>query len=166
MKPRTFSPQPPPPTYTKVLPGQPRDIIFPAYPGSTLGPPPIKTCMEHLTHEVSRRHSCKMPESCQLIPFQSIQRRRPSRSDPWLLRLGHVRIWDKCLRSIVRSSSAPHHKQQKTIIASHPHVTWLPQTKRDVSKTSGTSSRVCTIRTLLTLSSLYISECFRLRVLI
>lgn len=106
---QNFLSQPPPPAYTKVLPGQPRDIIFPPYPGSALGPPPIKTCMEHLTHEVSRRHSCKMPESCQLIPCQSIQ--RSDRSHPWLLRLGHVRIWDKCLRSIVRSSSAPHHKQ-------------------------------------------------------
>lgn len=49
--------------------------------------------------------------------------------------------------------------KKNIMVASHPHVTWLPQTKRDVSKTSGTSSSVCTILTLLTLSSLYISEC-------
>ncbi|MEQ2287337.1 hypothetical protein AMECASPLE_011327 [Ameca splendens] len=39
----------------KAFPGQPRDIVPPACPGSSPGPPPGGTCLEHL-RKVSRRH--------------------------------------------------------------------------------------------------------------
>ncbi|PWA29560.1 hypothetical protein CCH79_00007840, partial [Gambusia affinis] len=44
----------------KAFPGQPRDIVPPACPGSSPGPPPGGTCPEHLTREASRRHPDQM----------------------------------------------------------------------------------------------------------
>ncbi|MEQ2307826.1 hypothetical protein AMECASPLE_022161 [Ameca splendens] len=46
--------------------GQPRNIVPPACPGSSSGPPPCTTCPEHLTREASRRHPNQMPEPPQL----------------------------------------------------------------------------------------------------
>ncbi|MED6259804.1 hypothetical protein ATANTOWER_032107 [Ataeniobius toweri] len=40
----------------KAFPGQPRDIVPPACPGPSPGPPPGGTCLEHLPREGSRRH--------------------------------------------------------------------------------------------------------------
>ncbi|MED6239507.1 hypothetical protein ATANTOWER_007269 [Ataeniobius toweri] len=40
----------------KAFPGQPRDIVPPACPGSSPGPPPGGTCLEHLPRKASRRH--------------------------------------------------------------------------------------------------------------
>lgn len=34
---------------SEMLPGQPRDIVPPTYPGSSLRPPPVGTCLEHYT---------------------------------------------------------------------------------------------------------------------
>ncbi|MEQ2299957.1 hypothetical protein AMECASPLE_020411 [Ameca splendens] len=42
----------------KVFPGQPRDIVPPACPGTSPGPPPSGTFLEHLPREPSRRHRC------------------------------------------------------------------------------------------------------------
>ncbi|KAK0151551.1 putative nuclease HARBI1 [Merluccius polli] len=39
-----------------AFPGQPRDIVSPACPGSSLGSPTSGTCPEHLTREASGRH--------------------------------------------------------------------------------------------------------------
>ncbi|KAJ0067398.1 hypothetical protein NL108_003487 [Boleophthalmus pectinirostris] len=52
---------------SKVFPGQPRDIVPPACPGSSLGPPPGGTCPEHLLWEEPRRHPEQMPEPPQLL---------------------------------------------------------------------------------------------------
>ncbi|MED6268505.1 hypothetical protein CHARACLAT_023103 [Characodon lateralis] len=40
----------------KAFPGQPRDIVPPACPGLSPGPPPGGTCLEHLPRKASRRH--------------------------------------------------------------------------------------------------------------
>ncbi|PWA27293.1 hypothetical protein CCH79_00019484 [Gambusia affinis] len=40
----------------KAFPGQPRDIVPPACPRSSTGPPPGGTCPEHLTREASRQN--------------------------------------------------------------------------------------------------------------
>ncbi|MEQ2281271.1 hypothetical protein AMECASPLE_028542 [Ameca splendens] len=38
----------------KAFPGQPRDIVPPACPGPSPGPPPSGTCLEHLPRKASR----------------------------------------------------------------------------------------------------------------
>uniref|UniRef100_A0A3B4AEN1 Ig-like domain-containing protein n=1 Tax=Periophthalmus magnuspinnatus TaxID=409849 RepID=A0A3B4AEN1_9GOBI len=43
------------------------DIVPPACPGSSPGPPPGGTCPEHLPREASRRHPEQMPEPPQLV---------------------------------------------------------------------------------------------------
>uniref|UniRef100_A0A3Q2UKG5 SH2 domain-containing protein n=1 Tax=Fundulus heteroclitus TaxID=8078 RepID=A0A3Q2UKG5_FUNHE len=53
----------------KAFPGQPGDIVPPACPGSSPGPPPGGTCPEHLSREASRRHPDQMPEPPQLAPL-------------------------------------------------------------------------------------------------
>ncbi|PWA16680.1 hypothetical protein CCH79_00017500 [Gambusia affinis] len=60
----------------KAFPGQPRDIVPPACPGSSPGPPPGGTCPEHLTREVSRRHPDQMPEPPQLAPLDVVRTQR------------------------------------------------------------------------------------------
>ncbi|MEQ2236142.1 hypothetical protein ILYODFUR_009436 [Ilyodon furcidens] len=46
----------------KAFPGQPRNIVPPACPGSFSGPCPGGTSLEHLTREASMRHPNQMPE--------------------------------------------------------------------------------------------------------
>ncbi|MEQ2303907.1 hypothetical protein AMECASPLE_021542 [Ameca splendens] len=53
----------------KAFPSQPRNIVPPACPGSSSGPPPSETCPEYLTGETSRRHPNQMPEPPQLAPL-------------------------------------------------------------------------------------------------
>ncbi|MEQ2203637.1 hypothetical protein XENOCAPTIV_001639, partial [Xenoophorus captivus] len=53
----------------KAFPGQPRNVVLPACPGSSSSPPPGGTCPEHLTKEVSRRHPNQMPEPAQVAPL-------------------------------------------------------------------------------------------------
>ncbi|MEQ2294442.1 hypothetical protein AMECASPLE_003885 [Ameca splendens] len=43
-------------TPPKAFPGQPRNIVPPACPGQSPGPPPGGTCLEHLPRTASRRH--------------------------------------------------------------------------------------------------------------
>uniref|UniRef100_A0A8C4XBM0 Ig-like domain-containing protein n=1 Tax=Erpetoichthys calabaricus TaxID=27687 RepID=A0A8C4XBM0_ERPCA len=57
------------------LPGQSRDIVPPACPGSSPGPPPGWTCPEHLTREASRRHPDQMPEPPHLTPLDAEEQR-------------------------------------------------------------------------------------------
>ncbi|KAK0140195.1 hypothetical protein N1851_022893 [Merluccius polli] len=40
----------------EAFPGQPRDIVSPVCPGSSLGSPTSGTCPEHLTRKLSGRH--------------------------------------------------------------------------------------------------------------
>ncbi|KAK3534858.1 hypothetical protein QTP86_028556 [Hemibagrus guttatus] len=53
----------------KAFPGQPRDIVSPACPGSSPGPLPGGACPVHLPRKTSRRHPKQMPEPPQLSPF-------------------------------------------------------------------------------------------------
>ncbi|KAL0146834.1 hypothetical protein M9458_057773, partial [Cirrhinus mrigala] len=60
---------------TEAFPGQPRDIVPPACPGSSPGPPPGGTCPEHLPREASRRHPEQMPEPPQLASLDVKEQR-------------------------------------------------------------------------------------------
>ncbi|MEQ2254086.1 hypothetical protein ILYODFUR_000121 [Ilyodon furcidens] len=53
----------------KAFPGQLRNIVPLACPGSSSGPPPGGMCLEHFTKEASRRHPNQMPEPPQLAPL-------------------------------------------------------------------------------------------------
>ncbi|KAK3552864.1 hypothetical protein QTP86_024271 [Hemibagrus guttatus] len=53
----------------EAFPGQPRDIVSPACPGSSPRPLPGRACLEHLPRETSWRHPKQMPEPPQLSPF-------------------------------------------------------------------------------------------------
>ncbi|KAK3507793.1 hypothetical protein QTP70_000403 [Hemibagrus guttatus] len=59
----------------EAFPGQPRDIVSPACPGSSLGPLPGGACPEHLSRETSQRHPKQMPEPPQLPPFDVEEQR-------------------------------------------------------------------------------------------
>ncbi|KAK3514739.1 hypothetical protein QTP70_029689 [Hemibagrus guttatus] len=59
----------------EAFPGQPRDIVSPACPGSSPGPLPGGACPEHLSREMSRRHPKQMPEPPQLPPFDVEEQR-------------------------------------------------------------------------------------------
>ncbi|MED6263793.1 Beta-catenin-like protein 1, partial [Characodon lateralis] len=66
----------------KEFQGQPRNIVPPACPGSSSGPPPTGTCPEHLTGEASRRHPNQMPEPSQLASLDVEKQRLHSESLP------------------------------------------------------------------------------------
>ncbi|KAK3519689.1 hypothetical protein QTP70_000999 [Hemibagrus guttatus] len=66
---RTMTLPPALPGDTKAFPGQPRDIVSPACPGSSPGSLPSGACPEHLPRETSRRHPEQMPEPPQLALF-------------------------------------------------------------------------------------------------
>ncbi|KAK3560905.1 hypothetical protein QTP86_022883 [Hemibagrus guttatus] len=59
----------------KAFPGQPKDIVSPACPGSSPGPLPGGACPEHLSRETSWRHPKQMPEPPQLSPFDVEEQR-------------------------------------------------------------------------------------------
>ncbi|KAK3568636.1 hypothetical protein QTP86_011433 [Hemibagrus guttatus] len=59
----------------KAFPGQPKDIVSPACPGSSPGPLPGGACPEHLSRETSRRHPKQMLEPPQLPPFDVEEQR-------------------------------------------------------------------------------------------
>ncbi|KAK3537762.1 hypothetical protein QTP70_017850, partial [Hemibagrus guttatus] len=59
----------------EAFPGQPRDIVSPACPGSSPGPLPGAACLEHLPRDTSRRHPKQMPEPAQLPPFDVEEQR-------------------------------------------------------------------------------------------
>ncbi|KAK3535221.1 hypothetical protein QTP70_004776 [Hemibagrus guttatus] len=59
----------------EAFPGQPRDIVSPACPGSSLGPLPGGACPENLPRETYRRHPKQMPEPPQLPPFDVEEQR-------------------------------------------------------------------------------------------
>ncbi|KAK3574723.1 hypothetical protein QTP86_015383, partial [Hemibagrus guttatus] len=59
----------------EAFPDQPRDIVSPACPGSSLGPLPGGACPEHLPRETSRRHTEQMPKPPQLSPFDMEEQR-------------------------------------------------------------------------------------------
>ncbi|KAK3525239.1 hypothetical protein QTP86_024945, partial [Hemibagrus guttatus] len=59
----------------KAFPGQPKDIVSPACPGSSPGPLPGGACPEHLSRETSWRHPKQMPEPPQLPPFDVEEQR-------------------------------------------------------------------------------------------
>ncbi|MEQ2255512.1 hypothetical protein ILYODFUR_014673, partial [Ilyodon furcidens] len=66
----------------KAFPGQPRDIVPPACPGPSPGPPPGGTCLEHLAREASMKHPNQMPEPPQLAPLNVEKQRLYSESVP------------------------------------------------------------------------------------
>ncbi|KAK3532345.1 hypothetical protein QTP86_016026 [Hemibagrus guttatus] len=59
----------------EAFPGQPRDIVSPACPGSSPGFLPGGACLEHLPREMSRRHPKQMPEPPQLAPLDVEEQR-------------------------------------------------------------------------------------------
>ncbi|KAK3556763.1 hypothetical protein QTP70_016690, partial [Hemibagrus guttatus] len=59
----------------EAFPGQPKDIVSPACPGSSPGPLPGGACPEHLSRETSWRHPKQMPEPPQLPPFDVEEQR-------------------------------------------------------------------------------------------
>ncbi|KAK3512856.1 hypothetical protein QTP70_028920 [Hemibagrus guttatus] len=59
----------------EAFPGQPKDIVSPACPGSSPGPLPGGACLEHLSRETSWRHPKRMPEPPQLPPFDVEEQR-------------------------------------------------------------------------------------------
>ncbi|KAI3375867.1 hypothetical protein L3Q82_004138 [Scortum barcoo] len=59
----------------EAFPGQPRDIVSPACPGSSPRPPPGGTCLEHLPREASRGHPKQMPKPPQLTPLDAKEQR-------------------------------------------------------------------------------------------
>ncbi|KAI3372198.1 hypothetical protein L3Q82_007062 [Scortum barcoo] len=59
----------------KAFPGQLRDIVSPACPGSSPRPPPGGTCLEHLPREASRGHPKQMPKPPQLTPLDAKEQR-------------------------------------------------------------------------------------------
>ncbi|KAK3558536.1 hypothetical protein QTP86_019007 [Hemibagrus guttatus] len=59
----------------EAFPGQPRDIVSPACPGSSPGPLPGGACPEHLPRETSWRHPKQMPKPPQLPPFDVEEQR-------------------------------------------------------------------------------------------
>ncbi|KAI3355635.1 hypothetical protein L3Q82_004174 [Scortum barcoo] len=59
----------------EAFPGQPRDIVSPACPGSSRRPPPGGTCLEHLPREASRGHPKQMPKPPQLTPLDAKEQR-------------------------------------------------------------------------------------------
>ncbi len=60
---------------TEAFPGQPGDIVAPACPSSSPGPPPGGTRPEHLPGKASRRHPEQMPELPQLTPLDVEEQR-------------------------------------------------------------------------------------------
>ncbi|KAK3566135.1 hypothetical protein QTP86_027436, partial [Hemibagrus guttatus] len=68
----------------EAFPGQPRDIVSPACPGSSPGPLPGGACPEQLPRETSWRHLKQMPEPPQLPPFDVEEQRLYSKLLPEL----------------------------------------------------------------------------------
>ncbi|MED6282046.1 hypothetical protein CHARACLAT_027922 [Characodon lateralis] len=66
----------------KAFPDQARNIVPPACPGSSSGPPSSGTCPEHLTRKPSRRHPNQMPEPPQLAPLDVEKQQLYSESLP------------------------------------------------------------------------------------
>ncbi len=60
---------------TEAFPGQPGDIVSPACPRSSPGPPPGGTRPKHLPEKASRRHPEQMPEPPQLTPLDVEEQR-------------------------------------------------------------------------------------------
>lgn len=55
--------------YAKAFPGQLRDLIYPACPGSPLGSPSSGSCPELLPRVDSTQHPIRMPQPPQLTPL-------------------------------------------------------------------------------------------------
>ncbi len=60
---------------TEAFRGQPGDIVSPACPRSSPGPPPGGTRPEHLPRKASRRHPVQMPDPPQLTPLDVEEQR-------------------------------------------------------------------------------------------
>ncbi|MED6244781.1 hypothetical protein ATANTOWER_024113 [Ataeniobius toweri] len=60
---------------SQEFPDPSEDIVSPACPGPSPGPPPVGTFLKHLRRKVSGGHSKQMPEPPQLTPLDVEEQR-------------------------------------------------------------------------------------------